>query len=738
MKQRCILNDNLISKYKFPSPSATSTVSQSCSGSRPTSDTFRRNLFVEEETKLLPGPPIDISSPGSSYAELKTHTYEDEERLTVNEEALARTMKRITQEHQVFEEVVDELGENTSAEGEDGGRRQEKMTLKRKLKKKRAEDDKTTKEPEEPEEHQDEEEETSEGLERHKPQIERGNTKKYYCPFCRQLYSKFARHLIQVHGSEKEVNEVKALSANHPERKKIIARLRAEGSRIYNSIQSSPKKMIVPRQKMGTNINEYIACYMCGASYKQRFLHRHVKVCPSAEGTPIHNPLRTSKMQKFSSTEESHMAIQFSRDVLSGIREGEVKQAISTDPLLKQYGLYMCSLYGNEKHLINLIRRKLRQISEVLLEMRKLDKDVVRLDEIFTTKSTLFQAIKNVTGYADGNFKRPAMANELGTLLQHCARRFICKLLEENQNEKVKEVKRWIELVKSDYNALISKHARKDLDEGKWNKPKTLPLTEDLIKLNTFVKKTSDDALEILEREFKYEEWENLNKATMIKILIFNRKRVGDVQRIRIEDIKKAHNIQKGSITYNLLTESEKVTCSKYLRVEVRGKHAKVVPMLLTKEMLANVKKIISLRKQAGIPETNRFVFAKNKDEPFAASAALRSFALNCGAKCPRFLTGTKLRQEIATATQAFNFSENDLSVLANYLGHTLQTHRQFYRLPDEAIQLAKISKVLEIVDSGKAAEIRGKSLTELENYVTSRLEEVNVEGKWTNMKFFL
>ena len=32
---------------------------------------------------------------------------------------------------------------------------------------------------------------------------------------------------------------------------------------------------------------------------------------------------------------------------------------------------------------------------------------------------------------------------------------------------------------------------------------------------------------------------------------------------------------------------------------------------------------------------------------------------------------------------------------LANFLGHDIRIHREFYRLPEKTLQLAKVSKVL-------------------------------------------
>lgn len=174
-----------------------------------------------------------------------------------------------------------------------------------------------------------------------------------------------------MHSGEDEIKQIAGLESKHPKRMKVISNLRAEGSRIYNALQSSP------RQKVGMKREEFIECYMCGNMYEIKYLNNHVKICPSAEGVPTHNPLRVAKMQSYKKPEEENEStIQFSRDVLCGIREDEIKQLTTNDSLLKEYGNYLSSLYGSDKHLINLIRRKLRQISEVLLEMRKLDKSI--------------------------------------------------------------------------------------------------------------------------------------------------------------------------------------------------------------------------------------------------------------------------------------------------------------------------------------------------------------------------
>lgn len=91
--------------------------------------------------------------------------------------------------------------------------------------------------------------------------------------------------------------------------------------------------------------------------------------------------------------------------------------------------------------------------------------------------------------------------------------------------------------------------------------------------------------------------------------------------------------------------------------------------------------------------------------------------------KNPDAITSTKLRKYIATITQVLSLEEKELDWLARHLGHDIRTHREYYRLHESTIEIAKISKLLLAVDSGKAGSLKGKSL-----------EEIAIDGElWLN-----
>ena len=58
---------------------------------------------------------------------------------------------------------------------------------------------------------------------------------------------------------------------------------------------------------------------------------------------------------------------------------------------------------------------------------------------------------------------------------------------------------------------------------------------------------------------------------------------------------------------------------------------------------------------------------------------------------------------------------ENDVQEVARHMGHELAVHRKFYRLQDDVIELAKISKLLIAVENGRTHHFKGMSLDDLD-----------------------
>ena len=65
--------------------------------------------------------------------------------------------------------------------------------------------------------------------------------------------------------------------------------------------------------------------------------------------------------------------------------------------------------------------------------------------------------------------------------------------------------------------------------------------------------------------------------------------------------------------------------------------------------------------------------------------------------------------------TQLINLTENELDILANFLGHDIRVHREFYLLPEATIQVAKVSKLLLLMEGGKIDKTTISSLDDID-----------------------
>ena len=142
--------------------------------------------------------------------------------------------------------------------------------------------------------------------------------------------------------------------------------------------------------------------------------------------------------------------------------------------------------------------------------------------------------------------------------------------------------------------------------------------------------------------------------------------------------------------------------------VEIRGKKGWKVAVILTENMKESIDLLNHTRAQVGIPNTNPYVFARPTKQSFGhirACDCLKRFTKECQPPLsnPEYVTSTKLRKYIATISQVLVLKETEVDWLAQHLGHDIKVHCEFYRLHESTIEIAKVSKLLLAVDSGRA-----------------------------------
>lgn len=157
-------------------------------------------------------------------------------------------------------------------------------------------------------------------------------------------------------------------------------------------------------------------------------------------------------------------------------------------------------------------------------------------------------------------------------------------------------------------------------------------------------------------------------------------------------------------------------------RAELVGKRGRTVPVMMTNFAKSCMDALKRYRTEVGVNPKKKYFFALARPDIVShirGCDTLREHAQKCGAVQPTLLRSTRLRKHIATMTQLLNLRENEMDALANYMGHDLHIHRQFYRLPDAAQQVAKISKLLFAMEGkgGSPVDVLGqaKSIDDLQ-----------------------
>ena len=125
-------------------------------------------------------------------------------------------------------------------------------------------------------------------------------------------------------------------------------------------------------------------------------------------------------------------------------------------------------------------------------------------------------------------------------------------------------------------------------------------------------------------------------------------------------------------------------------------------PIILTTAMREGLRIFIKLRNKFGL-DKNPYTFGKSTspESHHKATDVLRELSVACGAKCLKTLQRAGLRKHLATQCLVLNIDGNETDTLAGFMGHSKTVHKKFYRLPSDALQVAKVTKILLATDNG-------------------------------------
>lgn len=548
--------------------------------------------------------------------------------------------------------------------------------------------------------------------------------KKHHCLYCGKQVQKMSRHLARKHNDQIDVAKALGLPKNSKERHVQLDYIRNMGNFKYNTevLENQQGRLLpckLPQQEVQGQ--KFAHCVYCYGLFMKKVMWRHLKNCklkPDSDGSKSGRK-RVQALCAFAEPAPRGLSEAYWK-FLSNMNQDDIVVALKKDHCLLEFGH---RLFKKNEKMINqhqYIRQKLRELCRLVLEARK----VIPLDTIKDLikpeyYSNVVAATRNMAGYSDetGKYKFPSLARKVGHSLHTLALYIKSEGLKSKDGQTVKDAEDFAALYQESWRFDVASQALTQLDQVKWNAPQLLPFTQDVQRLHCFLSEEQQRCLDLIQEESSPLNWKNLAKVTLVQVMLFNRRRAGEVSRMQLsaylnKDASETHD------DVNLaLTQLEQKLCKHFVRVAIVGKRGRKVPVLLTPLMRESLEVLTQKREECSVLKENDYLFALPQSVNYIrGSDCIRQYVIECkDIKNPKALTSTKLRKHIATLSTVLNLKSNELDQLADFMGHNISVHRQHYRLPEATLQLAKISKVLLALEQGRLGDYKGKSLDEIQ-----------------------
>ena len=232
--------------------------------------------------------------------------------------------------------------------------------------------------------------------------------------------------------------------------------------------------------------------------------------------------------------------------------------------------------------------------------------------------------------------------------------------------------------------------------------------TTDIIKFRQSIGKKVRELLALT--KYNYAEL----KLTVIADLVsFNKKRDREVSGIKRRDmiLQRSLACERAKTADNellKLTKLEEKFAEVYTLLRLPGKGGKVVPVLVPPDTLKLIDIMIN---DDNLKNETYFFQTEGGKLHYRSAEALNKFAKDFELENKPLFRSTKLRKYMATAAQFLNLPQHQRTWVADFLGHDLRVHDQYYRMHTDAVNLAKVTKLLYMVDSGKLEDAYSKDL---------------------------
>lgn len=385
------------------------------------------------------------------------------------------------------------------------------------------------------------------------------------CNFCHKKVYEYARHLSTVHKKNKRVAQI--LLKPKSDRKKAFAVLRkraiAKHNRSVLSEQVDGELIVCRRSTKRQHHEDFLPCPRCGVFFAPSNLWRHFRTCSAKDdvdepqkvsqkvGSPYKrkkrgNVVRLARQIRLEMEEKlsSKGNQEFRQEVLSCLRWDRAGRTARKDDLILLFGRSVFNRVG--VHRASEICQRMRLLARLLNKVNRGRKCKLTLFECIDGKhfdsvisATEILAVEATHATGRKIFRKPSIALRLGHWLPKCARLKKREAIKTEAKKVERQADRFIALYQSDWTDTISSKALMSLKLKRLDGPEMLPLTQDLIKLKKYIDTTIGSIMRRLSQNSSYSLWRQLLELTLAAVIIFNKRRGGEVSKLLLDSYVK-------------------------------------------------------------------------------------------------------------------------------------------------------------------------------------------------------
>ena len=356
----------------------------------------------------------------------------------------------------------------------------------------------------------------------------------------------------------------------------------------------------------------YLPCTECNGWVLEVNLGLHARTCPAGRNVDS-NHSRNSKLLLTPYLKQcDHDEID---QVIMQMKETKkypgLKQLCSNDTLIKEFGRGLLMRLGlsheqRRKDKDNL-RNKLRSVGRLLIRLN--EKTKTKLDLSAYIQPSYYQIVTETVREIGKELANLALS--LGHYIKQ-----VCVLkqslaIQHGDSEGKYAAEQFNILLGAHWNNQVSAVSLRRLKLKTMNKSIELPKKDDMVTLKNFL--DTQMAKSLLYSRPNVDQWREACQTLMVRILLFNKRRVSEVEEMKISDIENMNNTE-GEDALLDMDIADKTLAARMNVVEVRGKSTRglrKVYVILSAEMLLLCNYLIQTRMFVGIDPDNQYLFAR-------------------------------------------------------------------------------------------------------------------------------